>query len=163
MSQLLLPIGPLPIAWRVDGLHLLWSRPKRSYHSPITTMSVALNEEEATSQEEPLPSCSSEAIAGPCRSSMLPMALQRGPLVPLYVPQLEPPAEFFRQVNLKGSHKMYICGQCKKNTSNWDSMVSHCLQEHLGVHLVCPQCEISYSYLSWFCLHGRGIHNLLFY
>ena len=49
---------------------------ERAHHAPTTTTSGALREEEVTSQEEPLPMGSSEAIAGPYGSSQLPTMLQ---------------------------------------------------------------------------------------
>ena len=88
----------------------------------------------------------------------------RGTSHPLYIPQLALPAGSFKQVNFNGSGKMYLlCKQCKKQIPDRDSMVSHCLQKHLEIHLVCSQCWMRYSDPSKFHLHGRGIHNLLFY
>ena len=136
---------------------------KRAYHTTTTTTSVAPKEDEATLQEMSLPSGPSEVIAGPSGTSMLLTVLQGGPPIPCYIPQLALAARSFKGVNLKGSGKMYICGQCKKHTSNWDSMVSYCLQEHLGIHLVCPQHGMSYLDLSEFYLQGKGTNNLLFY
>ena len=97
----------------------------------------------------------SEVIAGPMGSSQLLAVLQGGPLVPCHVPQL---------VNLKGPGKMYICEQCEKQTSTWDSMVPHChskaswdpsslspMQDELF-----ESCESSVS-------NDREVHNLLFH
>ena len=117
---------------------------KRAHHAPTTITLVAPRKEEATLLEAPPSSDPSEAINGPLGSSMLPTALQGGPPIPYHIHQLALPARSFKQDNLKGSCKMYICGECEKHTSKRDSMVSHCLQEHLGVNLVCPQCKISY-------------------
>ena len=136
---------------------------KRPHCAPTMITLVALKEEEVTSQGAPLPSGPSKAITDPLGSSTLPMTPQRGPLIPCHVPQLALPARSFKWVNLKGSGKMYMCGQCEKNTSKWDSLVSHYLQEHLVVCLVCTQCGMSYLDPLKFCLHGRGIHNPLFY
>ena len=86
-----------------------------------------------------------------------------GPPSPATSLQLTLLARSFMWVNLKGSGKIYIFEWCKKQTSNQDSMVSHCFQEHLGICLVCPQCGINYLDPSVVCLNGRGIHNLLFY
>ena len=86
-----------------------------------------------------------------------------GTPIPYHIPQLALHARLFMWVNLKGSGKIYICKQCKKQTSNWDSMVSHCLQEHLGICLTCPLCRMSYSDPSKFQLHSRRIHNVWFY
>ena len=85
------------------------------------------------------------------------------PPIPCGIPQLTLPAGSFKGVNLKYSGKMYICEWCKRQPSNQDSVVSHCLQEHLGICLVCPQCGMSYLDPSKFNPHSRGIHNLLFY
>ena len=136
--------------------------PKESPLCPTTTTSVALREEEVTSEEVHLPMGSSEAITGPLRSSQLPVALQ-GPPICCHIPQLTLFARSFKQVNVKGSCRIYICEWCGKQTFNWDFMVSHCLQEHLRICLVCPHCGMSYSDPLKFHLHGRGIHNLLFY
>ena len=51
----------------------------------------------------------------------------RGPPVPCHIPQLPLSTRSFRHIDLKGSSKLYLCKQCKKQTSNWDSMVSYCL------------------------------------
>ena len=58
-----------------------------------------------------------------------------GPPISCCIPQITLPTRSFKQVNLKGYSKLYICEWCKKQTSNRDSMVSHCPQEHLGIHL----------------------------
>ena len=50
-----------------------------------------------------------------------------GPSIPCHIPQIIHPDGSFMWVNLKGCSKMYICEQCEKQTSNQDSMVSHCL------------------------------------
>ena len=135
---------------------------KRACHAPSATTSVALKEEELTMWEAPL-------SMGPLRPLLTPWELSApcstagGTSHPLPYPSTHFTARSFKQVNTKGFRKVYICQWCKKYTSNWDSMVSHCLQEHLGVHLVCPQCRMCYLDPLRFCLYGRGIHNLLFY
>ena len=51
----------------------------------------------------------------------------------------------FSHVYLKGSSNLYLCGQCIKSTSNWDTMGSHYLQEHfLRIFLVCPHYGMRY-------------------
>ena len=97
-----------------------------------------------------------EAIAGPLGSSELPLMLQGSPPVPCHTPQLTLPAGSFKCMSSKGSGKFYFCEWCEKQTSNQDFMVSHCLQEHLGIFLACPHCGMSYTDPSKFCLHGRG-------
>ena len=130
--------------------------PKKVHHSPTTSVSGAPREEEAPLQEMPLPLGPTEAIAGPSGSSQLPLTLQESLPVPCCIPQLTHPAWSFKSINLKGSSKLYLCKWCKKQTSSWDSMVSHCLQEHIGIHLVCVQCGMSYTDPSTFHLHDRG-------
>ena len=110
--------------------------PKESLLSPITTTSVAPKEEEVTIQEVPFPAGPSEAIAGLLGTCQLPVVLWGEPPIPCHVPQCTLPTRSFKPVNLKGSSKMYICEQCKMHTFNWDSVVSNCLQEHLGICLV---------------------------
>ena len=91
---------------------LLEQAPKRACYAPTTITSVAPKEEKVTLQEVPLPSGPSDVIAGPSGISTFQMALQRGPLVPCHIPQVALPARSFKQVNLKGYGKMYVCGQC---------------------------------------------------
>ena len=133
MSEILLPLGILTLAWRGDGPSPLGQVQKRAHQPPIPTMSVALKEDEPISQGEPLPSGSPEAKADPLGSSILPMGLQKGLSVPCHFPELALTAKAFSCVNLKGSGKMNLCGECTKSTFNQDSMVTHFLQEHLGV------------------------------
>ena len=104
-----------------------------------------------------------EAIAVPLGNSTLPTDLPKGPLAPCHIAGLSLPAEAFKWVNLKDSSKAYMCRECDRIFSNWNSMVSHYLHEHLRVCLVYPKCGISYSDPSNFQLHGREIHTLLFY
>ena len=118
---------------------------KRAHHSPTTKVLVAPKDDELTLQVVPLPSDPHEAIAGHSGSSTLMTALQRGPIVPCLISQLASPAKPFKHINLRGSCKMYMCMTCKRTSSNWDSMVSHYLQEHLMVCLTCAQCGMSYS------------------
>ena len=87
--------------------------PKRAHNAHTTTASVAPKEEEVTLQEVPLPLSPSQAIVGPLGISMLPAALQRGPLVPCHIPQLALPATSFIQVNLKDSSRCTYAGSAK--------------------------------------------------
>ena len=140
----------------------LGSAPKRAHHPPTPTTSVASKEEEKVTVQEALSLMGlSEAIAGPSGSSHGGDA--RGHTLPCHIPQLTLPAGSFTSVNLKDSSMLYICEQCEKQTSNWDSMVSHCLWEHLGICLFCPHCGMSYLDPLKFHLHGKWIHNLLFH
>ena len=82
---------------------------------------------------------------------------------PLPHPSTSTSCQILQVSQIEGLSQMYICRQCKKHISNKDLMVSHCLQEHPGVCLVCSQCEMSYLDPSKFCVHGRDAHNLLFY
>ena len=100
--------------------------PKTGCHVPNATTSGALREE-VTLQEVSLPMGSCEAIASSSGSSQPPAVLQGSP-VTCHIPQLTLPTRSFKQVNLKGSSKLYLCKQCEKQTSKWDSMVYHCLQ-----------------------------------
>ena len=104
-----------------------------------------------------------EAIAGPLESSTLPTSLPKGPPVPCHISTLTLPSRAFKHINLKASSKEYACRECDKTSSNQDTMVSHCLQDHLGAHLVCPRCGMNYSDPSNFWCPGRELHNLLFY
>ena len=56
----------------------------------------------------------------------------RGPSVPCDITALILLARAFKHINLKASGKDYACWECDKTSSNWDTMVSHYLQEHLG-------------------------------
>ena len=116
--------------------------PKTTHHSPTTTTSVAPREEEVTLQEVPF-------LWAPLRLVLSPLeALScwwccRGDLPSPVTSFSSHSCQIFKQVNLKG--KIHICKWCTKQTSNWESMVSNCLQENLGICLVCPQCGMSYS------------------
>ena len=61
---------------------------KRPLHAHSTAKSVAPKEEEVSIQEAPFSIGPSEAITGPLGTSLLPVALQRGPAIPCCVPQL---------------------------------------------------------------------------
>ena len=163
-GQLLLPLRPLPLVWNANGIPLLWALSHREpviphYHKICGPKGGGGgNITAGASSYGP-----SEAIAGPSGSSQLLAVLQGDLPSPAMSLNLHFLPGSLNQVNLKDSGKIDICEQCKKQTSNQDSMVSHCLQEHLGMCLVCPQCVMSYLDPSKFCLHIRGIHNLLFY
>ena len=118
--------------------------PKRACCSPTLMMLASPKDHEATLQVVPIPSGPTEAIAGPSGSSMLLTELQKGPPVLCCVPELSPLAKAFKWVNLKDSIKMYMCRKCDRLSQDQDTMVSHYLTEHLRVHLVCPQCGMSY-------------------
>ena len=132
-------LRPLPSCGGPVGSLCFRPNPKESPSCPTTTTLVVSKEEEVTMQVVPLPIDPSEDITGPSGTSPLLMALHWGPPIPCHIPQLALPARSFKQVKLKGSGKMYICEWCKNHISNQDSMMSHCLQEHPGVHLVCPK------------------------
>ena len=148
------PSGVPSLSVRVNGLPLLQSRPQRE---PITP-------------KQPLHQWPQRRRRWHCRRCFLPQA----PLRPLLAPwetlcsqwccrgDLQFPAVFLNWHFLwhpSGESTWRALAKC---TSNQDSVVCHCLQEHFGVNLVYPQCGMSYSDLSKFCLHGRGTHNLLF-
>ena len=153
--------GPLPLVWRADGLPLLQALPQRESTAPPPPKCQRPQRRKWHCRRHPFPWAHLRPLLDPWEANLL-VALW-GPPIPCNIPQLTLPARSFKWVKLKGPDKIYICEQCKKPTSNVDSMVSQCLQEHLGIHLVCPQCGMSYSDPSKFCLHGRGVHNLLFY
>ena len=150
VSQLLFPPGLICLMWRADLQALpqrepvtppppqhWWSRRRWQHkrcpfpwgpHRPLLAPQEALSFQQCCQRDLPYPTASLIAC----------------------------PAGSFKQVNLKGASKMYLCKQCEKQTSSWDSMASHCLQEHLGIHVVCPQCGLSYSDPLKFHLHSRG-------
>ena len=74
------------------------------------------------------------AIAGPQGSSMLPAGLPKGPTVPCYITALTFPAGAFKHIILKASGKEYAYWGCDKTSSNWDTMVSHYLHDHLSLY-----------------------------
>ena len=163
VSQLLFPLGLLSLVWRADELPLLWPCPKEIL-SCLHLHNVRDPKGGRSSSAGGAPSHGSLwGHCWPLGSSQLLEALPGGPPIPCHIPQLTLSTGYFKWVSLEGSSKMYLCEQCKKQTSNPDCMVSHCLQEHLGICLICPQCGMSNSDPLKFHLHGRGIHNLLFY
>ena len=113
-------------------------------------------------QEVPIPTDPSKAIAGPLGSPHASGSAAGGPQNPCYIPQLTLPTRSFKQVNIKDPvNCTYVSGLKSKPPIR--TLVSHCLQGHLGIHLVHPQYGMSYSDPLKFCVHGRGIHNLPFH
>ena len=95
-------------------------------------MPESLKEKEPALQASPMQIGPHKAIAGLSGSSKLPAGWPKGPPVPCHIAALTCPAGAFRHINLKASGKEYDCGMGDKTSSNWDTMVSHYLQEHLG-------------------------------
>ena len=129
--KMIFPSPPLWIAFPPSEMSISSPSSPSPHHMPTTTTLVVPKEEEATKQEVPLPTGPYEAITGPPGPSA-PSGVVGGPPISYHIPQVTCPTRSFKWVNLKGSSKMYICKQCVKHASNYDSMVSHCLQEHLG-------------------------------
>ena len=135
-----------PLVWRGDGFNPLWGKPQRD---PITLPSPQhWHPWRRISQYFRwclFPQHLLRLYLAPQEALHFWWGLQKGPPVPSHIPELALQTKAFSHVNLKGLDKSYLCGQCDKRISNLDSMVSNCLQEHLGVHLVCPHCGASYS------------------
>ena len=150
MSQLLFPQGLLPLVWRPMG---------STFFGPLHLHLHNIGGPKRGGGDSAGDAPSHRSLWGHC----FPLgklsasdSTARGPPIPCHIPQLTNPTGSFKQVNLKGSGKMYLCKQCKKQTSNWDSLVFHCLQEHLGIHLISPQCRMSYSDPSKFAAMAGG-------
>ena len=128
----LAPPSPSPSSSTVKG----WWAPSPLgliHCAPTTSTSAALREEEATLQP----------LLAPWEALSF-WQHYRKSSSPLLYPSAQCPAKSFKWVNIKCSGKLHLCKWCKKQTSNWDSMVSHCIQEHLEIHLFCPQCGMSW-------------------
>ena len=116
------PVPPSPSASSstVEGQWAPYpsGHPKRAHHAPTTSTCGAPREQKVPSQEVPLLTGPPEAITGSSGSSQLLSELQGSPPVPCHIPQLTLPAGYFKHINLKCFGKLYLCQQCKKQTSN---------------------------------------------
>ena len=110
-------------------------------------------------QDAPLLAGPYEAITGPSENLYTCDSTAEDTCGPLPYPSTGTSCQILQASQLEGLWQNVHMWAVGINTSNWDSMVSHCPWEHLGVCLICSQCGLSYLDPPKFSLHGRETHN----